>query len=770
MGQSLGNVSVKQLVQNYRTGDLRIEEVPPPAVRPGGVLVRNAFSLISAGTERSMIELARKSLLEKARSRPDLVRKVLEKARTEGPLVAYQKARERLDAPMPLGYSSAGVVIEVGEGVCDLRVGDSVACAGIGYASHAEVVFVPRNLCVKVPTGTFAASNGGLATHASLRYQAAPLVQPLGLDEAAYTTVGAIALEAVRVSDVRLGEAVVVIGLGLVGLLAVQILKAAGCRVLGLDIDASRCRLAERLGADAATGDMASAVAALSAVFGLPGADAVLVTAASESSQPLLFAGELARDRGRVVVVGSVGTEVPRKLYYEKALEVRMSRSYGPGRYERLYEEKGVEYPIGYVRWTENRNMQAFLQLLAERKVDVRSLTTHRFAICNALDAYALITERREPHVGVLLSYPEGLQLAPKIEVRFATNGKRLARQRLRPQVGLGVIGAGGFARAVLLPALRQIDGVSLRGICSQGGLSARAAAERYGFEYCCSDPRQLFDDPGIDGIVIATRPGSHAALAVSALEAGKKIFVEKPLAVNLEQLRLLAGAARNGGYIFVGFNRRYSPFARHLKSFLGQRRNPLVALYRVSANFLRPDDWQHDIEEGGGRIVGEAAHFVDLLSYLVGTPPESVWARAIGGAPANVFVHENAALTLSFNDGSLATIIYTTQGSARFPKERLEVFFEGATAVIDDFRRLECLREGRRTVHRAWLGHDKGHRAELSTFVETVRSGDPPPVSLRECLLTTLCTLRAVESLRTGELLSVDPTLLAAVEEAGTA
>jgi len=728
---------MKQVVQDYKTGTLSLLEVPPPRLRPGGVLVENVCSLISAGTERGMVELARKSLLGKARARPDLVRKVLDKARTEGIITTYQKARQRLETPMPLGYSSAGRVIAVGDGVTDLEVGDRVACGGIGFASHAEFIFVPRNLCVKIPEKT-----------------GPPSQSQIFWADAAYTTLGAIALEGVRAADVRVGEVAVVLGLGLIGLLTVQILKAAGCRVVGLDLNPGRVQLAQELGSDL-TGDPARSQDLVRRLTGGVGADAVLITAATSSSEPVHLAGDLARDRGRVVIVGIVGLEVPYKLYYEKALEVRLSRSYGPGRYDRFYEEKGLEYPIAYVRWTENRNMQAFLQLVAEGKVNLEPLTTHRFPIDGALQAYELITAGKEPHIGVLLEYPEAPEQVSRIRLAAGAGAAvGPGRPAVSPEtVGVGFIGAGNFTTGVLLQAMRKISGVALKGICSQGGVSARAAADRFGFSYCTSNADDLFRDPEVQAVLITTRPGSHADLAVAALQNGKQVFVEKPLAVNLEQLHRIVETSESAAprVLMVGYNRRFSPFAAKLKEFFEHRSTPLVANYRVNAGALPRGDWQHDPEEGGGRIIGEVGHFVDLLSYIINAPLESVAAQAVRAAADSVFPHENVILTLRFGDGSIGTILYVTEGAARFPKERLEVFGSGAVGVIDDFRRLDLVKGGRRQVHRAWLSQDKGHRQELTAFVEAVRQGGPGPVPFEDYLLTTLCTFQAVRSLQTG-------------------
>jgi predicted dehydrogenase/threonine dehydrogenase-like Zn-dependent dehydrogenase len=760
---------MKQVVQNYKSGELSLLEVPPPRVRPGGVLVHNICSLISAGTERGMVELGRKNLLQKARARPDQVRKVMDKARTEGFLSTYRKAMQRLEAPMALGYSCAGTVIAVGAGVTDLEVGDPVACGGIGYASHAEIVFVPRNLCVKVPVKAGAGNEGNAV-------KLTPASPAVAFAEAAYTTLGAIALEGVRVADARLGETIVVLGLGLVGLLTVQILKAGGCRVIGLDLNPSRCQLALELGCDLAAVP-AKASDLVRQMTGGDGADGVLITAATSSSEPVRLAGELARDRGRVVIVGIVGMEVPYKLYYEKALELRLSRSYGPGRYDRFYEEKGYDYPLAYVRWTENRNMESFLQLVADGKVQVDRLTTHRYPVDQALEAYGLITQGKEPHIGVIIQYPETSRPGRRVPVQspgasadqpVQVPKAPAAGQAVPGVVSVGVIGAGNFTSGVLLQAMRKIDGVELRGICSQGGLRARAAADRFGFAYCTSDAEELCHDPQIQAILVTTRPSSHADLVILALENGKQVFVEKPLAVNLEQLQKIVQQWEAGkrDVLMVGFNRRFSPYGQKLREFFQDRSTPLVASYRVNAGALPKRDWQQDLEEGGGRIIGEVGHFVDFLSYLIGAPPESVTAQAIGGTSGSVFSHDNVSLTMRFRDGSLGTIIYVSEGAASFPKERVEVFGGGAVGVIDDFRRLELVKGGRRRVQRGWLNQDKGHRQELAAFVEAIRRGEAGPVSLEDYLLTTLCTFQAVKSLQTGLPQPVSLSLLTQADE----
>ncbi|NWF93032.1 MAG: Gfo/Idh/MocA family oxidoreductase [Syntrophaceae bacterium] len=710
---------MKQLVQNYRSGELILQEVPVPQLRPGGVLVRNAFSLISAGTEQGQVDFARKNLLEKARARPDLVRKVLDKAHTEGVFTAYRKAMQRLDQPLALGYSCAGVVERVGDEIRDIAPGHRVACAGLGFASHAEIVYVPRHLCVHVPDG-------------------------LDLAQAAYVTLGAIALEGIRVADVRLGESVVVIGLGLLGLLSIQLLKASGCRVFGIDIDASKVSLALELGADGACVRTDESLKGQVAAFTSGhGSDAVVVTAATPSSDPVELAGEIARDRAVVSVVGITGMKLPRKVFYEKSLQLRMSRSYGPGRYDRLYEEKGQDYPIGYVRWTENRNMQAFLQLVAEKKVDVHRLTTHTFEIERALDAYDLILgKRKEPYIGILLKYSPEPELLRQIKLRSEAQSRLVSHEAI---VRIGVIGAGAFATSVLLPALGKA-GVRFRGIATQSGMTARSAADRFGFDYCTSDPEEIISDSEIDAILILTRPASHAELVIQALQHSKHVFVEKPLATDMYQLYRVAKAYRDSSglsTLMVGFNRRHSPFGIALQQFFAGHAQPLAMLYRVNAGALEPNDWQLDPDQGGGRLIGECGHFVDLMSFVSGENPESVYGSSAG--------IEDVMVTVKFSGGSIGTLAYITRGSPAFGKERLEVFGEGGVGILDDFRRLELVRSGCRKSLKSRLRQDKGHVAEIKTFLRTIQGIEKHPPSFESALLTTLTTLKAAEAIRVG-------------------
>ena len=722
---------MKQVLQDARSGEIAVAEVPAPRLLPGCILVRIAASLVSAGTERASSEFASKSLLQKAKARPDLVREVLNKVRRDGLLPAISAVRSRLDQPSALGYSSAGTVIGVGEGVIDVNVGDRVACAGAGYAVHAEFACVPRLLAGRIPSGS-----------------------QVSFEEAAFTTVGAVAIHGVRTAEVKLGDVVAVIGLGLLGQLTVQILKAAGCRVLGLDLVPDRAELASRLGADATSASESEFRDLCLHHSGGHGVDAVLIAAETASSGPVNLAGDVARDRGLVVAVGTVGMGIERKQFYGKELDFRVSRSYGPGRYDAAYEQKGRDYPIGYVRWTETRNMEAFLQLLADRKLDVHALITHRFPIAHASDAYELITGKTgEPSLGVLITYPEHAEEHQHIElagpVRATVAGSR--------SVAIGLLGAGSFANNTLLPAMKKVQGVEFAGVCAANGSHARHTAEKFGFHYCATDEGKILADPAVSTVVIATRHHLHAPQVLAALAAGKHVFCEKPLCLTENELAeiIRSYTSLSGPLLAVGFNRRFAPMARQMKAFLNQVREPLFMHYRVNAGYLAPDHWTNDPEQGGGRILGEACHFVDFLIYLAGSQPVEVHTRSL--ADSGQYSGDNLVLSLQFANGSLGTITYLANGDRAYSKERIEVFGGGAVAVLDDFRRLELVRHGRAKVTRSRLRQDKGHYGEWEAFASAVRSAGPEPIPFSEIVATTLATLRAAESHSTGQPAAVD-------------
>ncbi|NQU26385.1 MAG: Gfo/Idh/MocA family oxidoreductase [Candidatus Nealsonbacteria bacterium] len=709
---------MRQLVQNLRSGNLTVENVPAPLLRDQGILVQTRASLVSAGTERMMLELAKKSLIGKAKERPDLVRKVLDKLRRDGFLATFKTVRDKLDSDVPMGYSACGKVTEVGARAREFEVGQYVACAGAGYANHAEVNYVPRLLAVPVPEG----------------------VTP---EAAAYSTVGTIALQGVRNADVRVGETVVVLGLGLIGQLTVQLLKASGCRVVGLDLAKARVELAAENGADLALvldGDRTD-----KAVIGFTrgrGADAILITAATASNAPVEQAAELARDRARVVMVGVTGMHIPRTPYFKKELTFIVSRSYGPGRYDPQYEEHGHDYPAGYVRWTENRNIEAFLDLVAAGSVRPEVCTTHRFPVGDAEDAFDLILTNSQPHLGVVLTYPE--ESAENVAGQsqrislVSSNGKKPT-----DKVGVSVVGAGGFARSVHLPTLAKLPNVSLRGIVDASGIAASSAGKKFGFAYCASDDGQVFDDNQTDAVILMTPHSQHADGICRALKAGKAVFVEKPLAINLEQVdQIRKTLESHPNRLMVGFNRRFSPLAKQLKEFIGGR-GPLTVSYRCNAGPLPTDHWISDPAEGG-RIIGEACHFFDFFAYLTDATPQTVSAAAPStGSP------DDAVVTVTYDDGSVCQLTYTTVGPASFSKERIEAFAGGCVGVLEDFRRLELHGGGKRARRRKTLQADKGHAAELEAFLDAVQEGQESPIQITSLLATTLTSLAALESMR---------------------
>lgn len=712
---------MKQVSQAMKDGRIEVLDVPAPTLRPQGVLVRSAWSLISAGTEGAKVDLGQKSLLAKARCRPDQVGQVMDKVRSDGVLRTYRTVKARLEERSAIGYSSAGVVAQVGELAAGFTVGGRVACGGGDHASHAEYVYVPATLCVAVPEG-------------------------VGTDEAAFATVGAVALQGVRQSGVTVGERVAVVGLGLIGLLTVQLLRAAGCEVAGADPDGGRCAAGTAFGAVAATAASGPIAAGelLAATGGL-GYDAVIITAGSKSDEPIELAGHIARDRGTVVVVGDVGLRVPRAPFYEKELTLKLSRSYGPGRYDPLYEEMAIDYPAGYVRWTEQRNMAEFLRLVSQGRVDAKALITHRFVVDDAARAYDTVTDRGSGSLGVLLEYPGEEPERPRMVI-----GRSAAGEPAVGAVGVGFLGAGNFATATLLPALAADPCFAPRGIYTPSGLSARDVAERSGFAFCAGSPDEVLGDPETRAVVIATRHSSHATLAVQALRAGTVVFVEKPLAITESELdEVVAAQMETGGTLTVGFNRRFAPHVRKMVAALARRSSPANIVLRVNAGAIPPTHWIQRPEEGGGRIVGELCHFVDLAACLVGAPAVRVYAA--GADPhASPLLTDDLSVVLSFADGSLVTIVYAATGDTAYPKERIEAFWEGKVMVCDDFKRLSLTQGGRTRTTRAHQA-DKGHRAEVKAFLD-LAAGRPASVpTFADCVASTAATFKVIESLTTG-------------------
>lgn len=715
---------MKQVIQSAKSGKLSLREVPEPRVRAGHLLVATQASLISAGTERMVIDFAKKSLAGKASARPDLVRKVIDKARRDGLVSTFKAVMARLDEPLPLGYSAAGRVVAVGSGLEGLyRVGQRVAMAGAGLANHAELNVAPRNLV-------------------------APIPDDVGDEEAAFGTCGAIALAGVRTAGAQLGDVVAVLGVGLIGQLAVQLLALQGARVVAIDVNPQRLALAKAMGAELAwtLGEPGLAEAVLALSGGL-GCDSVVIAAATESSEPLALAAELARDRARVVLVGKTGTEFDYAAYMKKELTLTVSRSYGPGRYDEEFEGRGVKYPAGWVRWTETENLRECVRLMSPslpRRLDVGALITHRFAFDQAEDAYELVTKGAAPHLGVVLRYAGD----PRPAARIFAAPKAAAGKCI-----LGVIGAGNFARTVLLPELSRLPGLEMRTICTQRGATAEHGQQTFGFANAVTDAELVLNDPAINAVLVATRHGNHAEMTARCLAAGKSVLVEKPLALDRAQLIQVEDArAASSGFFLVGFNRRFAPMTVKARDHLARHAGPKVLALRVNAGALPAESWINATEEGGGRILGEACHFVDLARALVGAPIATVLADAArvthGGC-------DDLSVSLTFTDGSLATIVYTAQGDTAASKERFECFAGGTVIAIDNFLSLSVTAGGKTKVEKA-LGQDKGHRAELEAFVRAVASGGAAPVDEAELLETSLATIAILDSLRDGRRVSL--------------
>jgi polar amino acid transport system substrate-binding protein len=729
---------MKQILQNYKTGEVSVADVPPPIAQRGRVLVRTAASLISAGTERMTVELGRKSLIGKARERPDLVRQVIQKAQREGLVNTLTAVQTKLNAANALGYSAAGVVVGVGDDAGDFRAGDRVACAGAGFASHAEVLSVPKNLCVRVPDG-------------------------VDFESAAFGTLGAIALQGVRLAEPTLGESIVVIGLGLLGQLTVQLLKANGCRVFGIDLDPAKIELARTLGADDGCVSGSDAHDSVLAWSRGRGADAVLITAATSSDQPVELAGEISRLKGRVVAVGLVGMNVPRKVYYERELTLKVSMSYGPGRYDPEYEERGHDYPFAYVRWTEGRNIEAFLDLVAAGSVRLAPLVTHRFDIEDGERAYNLIAgETKEPYLGVVLGYDTERELARNIERRahdtYAPRdpARAAGAATTAAAVRVGMIGAGSYAQKFLLPNFKA-NGAAFHAIATASGISARGIGEKYDFARVLASAEDVIADTAANLVVIATRHDSHAPLARRALEEGRHVFVEKPLALSDEELDdVLCAARASEGQLLVGYNRRFSPHARACAESFTARREPLSILYRVNAGRIARTHWIQDPREGGGRIIGEVCHFIDLMHFLTGAVTTRVYAEAIAGRNEEAIDEDSIFITLRFSDGSNGQIAYLAEGDRALAKERIEVFGGGRTFVIEDFRSATLYEGGRERRQTKLRAQDKGQAEEVRALCAMVSADAPAPIALHDLAATTRATFRIRDSLRAGQPMEV--------------
>jgi predicted dehydrogenase/threonine dehydrogenase-like Zn-dependent dehydrogenase len=718
---------MKQIAQNYKSGELIVLDAPPPACRPGGVLVQSLFSLISTGTEMMKLAEAKMSMVGKARARPDQVRKVLDTVGQQGAVATYKKVMSRLDSYTPLGYSLCGVVVEVGSGAEEFRVGQLVAAAGNEYALHAEYNWVPVNLCAPVPAG----------------------VAP---EHAAFATVGAIAMQGVRRAEVQLGDTACVIGLGLVGQLVVRLLVASGVRVVGLDMIEERCRLAEQAGAAACGAPSDEGLDAvqrtLDEISGGHGADHIFLAAGGSSNGPVETAARLARDRARVVDIGKTRLDLPWNAYYDKELDVRFSRSYGPGRYDERYELEGIDYPIGYVRWTERRNLECFLDLIARKEIEVETLVSGVFPLEDASTAYADLSSGSLKAVGVLLEYPASPAVSqPRDAGSLVRAGAGAApRGRSDGRLAIGFVGAGNYASSMLLPNLARLDNAYLAHVATTRSLSAVNAQRRFGFTTASTSADAVFEDASLDTIFIVTRHHSHADMVCRALETGKAVFVEKPLALTREELdRVIESIASTGNdRLMVGFNRRFAPLLTQMKARFGPLSSSSMTRYLVNAGPLAADSWYRNDALEGSRFIGEGGHFVDTLSWWADSLPSEVYA-------ARGPEEDDVQVTIRFQNGSTGSVSYVTGGNSRYPKETMDAAAGGKSARLDNFKKAMVWTGRQQSTARARAGQDKGQRDELAQFVKAVQTGSPMPVAVESLVATTRATIAVRESLLSG-------------------
>ncbi len=716
---------MKQLLQNMKNGTTEVKDIPIPRPAQGMALVQTAYSLVSAGTEKMLVEFAEKNIFEKAASRPDLVKQVLDKAKREGALTTLESAFHRLDQPLYPGYSSSGTIIALGDGMTGFQVGDRVACGGGKYAVHAEYCTIPKNLLVKIPA-------------------------EVHFEEAAFATLGSVAIHGFRLAAPQLNDTVLVIGLGLLGLMTIQVALAAGCHVLGLDISQDRVKLAKELGANAC---LRTEIESLSNPFTKSrGFDHVLICAGSKDNDSIELAGQLCRDRGNVIAIGAVGLDIPRKLYYEKEINFRVSRSYGPGRYDTEYEEKGHDYPLGFVRWTEGRNMESFIDLIASGKMNVKKLITHRIPIEDGQKAYELITGKTgERFLGVLLEYQNNTEA-------YQQNKPIQLSHRNHPlAITIGVLGAGNYATATFLPALKKCTKpFCLLSIASGSGSSARHAADKFGFEKVDTSGNAILDDPAVNTVALLTRHHLHGSQVLRAIQNGKNVYCEKPLALTIEELECIYQAIQihSEPILTVGYNRRFSPMGKKLYEFFSDCPEPVAMHYTINAGYIQPNHWTQDPAIGGRRIIGECCHFIDMLQFISRSHPTSVYSIAL---PDNGrYNQDNVSLQIKFDNGSIGTISYLANGDKSYPKERFEVFGGGKIAVLNDFRTLETWDKGNHHQIKSILRQDKGHSASLQMFINAILEGSKWPIPMEDLFYTSLASFAAVKSIQVNDVISI--------------
>ena len=729
----MGQVNtMRQVAQNYKTGDITLEEVPVPACKHGGVIVRTEFSIVSPGTDMMKVAESKLSLIGKARARPDQVKKVINTIKQQGVLSTYQKVMNKLDMLTPLGYSLCGVIEEIGEGVEGFTIGQRVACAGNKYALHAEYNWVPKNLCVPVPDGVRS-------------------------EYAAFTTVASIAMQGFRQSEAKLGEVACVIGLGLLGQILVQILHSAGIHVVGLDISEDRCQMAEKLGAVSCgvpgSSSEGNVVSSIDKMTNGAGADYIFIAAGGNTNQPVEMAVRIGRDRAKIIDIGKCKLDLPWNDYYLKEMELKFSRSYGPGRYDPNYEEVGIDYPIGYVRWTERRNMECCLQLMSSEKLTMEPLVSGIFAFSDAVSVYEEMNKGKLSGVGMLFKYPENNNISRiihknKITPERSNNAKSVTGSSVR----LGVIGCGNYANSMLLPHLVDSPDVTLVEVATTSALSAANAHRKFKFERYSTDYKGILKDDNIDAVLIATRHSSHARLISEALRSGKAVFVEKPIAINNKQLNAIIETIEETGNdrLMVGYNRRFSKILVELKKAWGQKSGPVTIKYSINAGQLDRDSWYMQAELEGSRFIGEGSHFIDVISWWLGEDPIHVSAMR---TPDD---KDNLVAMLGYRDGSVATIAYLTQGENKYPKEIMEVYGQGKVAKLHNFERTELWERGKCNIKRFRFAIDKGQKYELAAFIKAVKDGLPMPIDITSIVSTTKATFSVMDSLQTRNIESI--------------
>jgi predicted dehydrogenase/threonine dehydrogenase-like Zn-dependent dehydrogenase len=712
---------MKQLAQNIRKNTLTLEDLPTPLCKAGGVLVKTLYSAVSVGTEVMKLKNADMSYLQMAKKKPEQVKEAINTLTQLGPMATYRKVMNKLDSFSPLGYSLVGEVIEAGKGVEEFRPGDIVACGGAGYANHAEVNFVPKNLCAKVPEGVI-------------------------LKEASFTTIASIAMQGFRQTQSQIGENVAVIGLGLLGQILVQIIHANGCRAFGFDLSKNKCELALANGAFfaevASKTDFGEEVGVLTNGFGC---DSIIISTGTSSNDPILLAGGIARDKARIVDIGITKMDLPWDLYYHKELDFRFSRSYGPGRYDPSYEEGGMDYPIGFVRWTEQRNMISVLQLLKDKKLDFSKLITHEYDFNESETVFPAIKEGKEDYLGVILRYTN-----QEINLRTIKQNEQASAKPKSSEVKVGVIGAGNYASTMLLPFLKEKS--SLIGIATSTGINAQDKAKKFGFNYATTDYNKILEDQDINTVVIATRHNQHSKMVIDALRKGKNVYVEKPLAISLDELKSIAENYQKTNLILMtGYNRRFSPAIEYLKAQL-KKNVPYSLYYQVNAGFIPMDKWYQSPEQGG-RIIGEGCHFIDTLQFLLDSEPVEVFASTTttGSMPEQ----DNTFVTIKFSNGSTCIIAYLADGDKKYSKEKILVTGYRTNIEFDNFKSVTVFKDGK-SSKKSFLLVDKGQKKEMSVLAEAVKKGEMP-VSFNTLLLNTYTTIMAIESIKTKSSYRID-------------